>query len=76
MTLTPEQISLFNSLVEKLKARASLPHAIDFQGDNFCAGDGGNYDDTFEMGCRVGEIDYARELCNFLKVPYTVDKEW
>ena len=76
MTLTPQQISLFESLVEKLKARASRPHAIDYQGDDFCAIDSGSYDDSFEAGCQVGEIDYARELCNFLGIQYTVDKEW
>lgn len=64
MTLTPEQINLFNSLVERLKAKASRPL------------DSGSYDDAFDWGCQVGEIDYARELCNFLKVSYTVDKEW
>ena len=76
MTLTPEQINLFNSLIERLKAKASRPHAIDYQGDNFCTLDCGSYDDAFDCGCQVGEIDYARELCDFLRIPYTVDTEW
>jgi hypothetical protein len=76
MKLPLEQKDRIEALLEKLKARASTPHVVDYQGDNFCAIDAGSYDDAFDWGCQVGEIDQARYICDILEIPYSVDTEW
>jgi hypothetical protein len=59
-------------LVSRIKFTASQRHALDRSSDEgeYCPIDAGSYDDAFNDGARVGEIDFARELCELLGVNY------
>jgi len=61
-----------DTLVAKIKFTASQRHALDRLPDEgeYCPIDAGSYDDAFEDGAQVGEIDFARELCELLGVNY------
>jgi hypothetical protein len=63
---------VISRLITKIKFRASQRHALDRSSDEdeYCPIDAGSYDDAFNDGARVGEIDFARELCSLLGVNY------
>lgn len=80
MEISPELLAfsdkidglVISSLVAKIKFTASQRHALDRSPDEgeYCPIDAGSYDDAFDDGARVGEIDFARELCELLGVNY------
>lgn len=77
MDISPELLASnekIDSLIDRIKFIASRRHVLDpLEGEvRYYAGQDGNYDDTFEEGCTVGEIDFARELCGLLGVAYDV----
>jgi|688.fasta_scaffold27240_12 hypothetical protein len=61
-----------DTLISKIKYTASQQHALDRSPDEgeYYPIDAGSYDDAFNDGARVGEIDFARELCELLGVNY------
>jgi hypothetical protein len=43
--------------------------------DDFDVSDGGNFDDTYQMGCDAGEISLARTILDDLKIEYTIEED-
>jgi hypothetical protein len=55
-------------LLSKLQESADCKHCYDEYGDDYCPSDSGNYDDTFDDGRWYGEITFARDLIQQLKL--------
>jgi hypothetical protein len=66
-----------DTLVARIKFTASQRHALDRPSDEgeYCPIDAGSYDDAFGDGAQVGEIDFARELCELLGVNYDLPED-
>ena len=62
-----------NILLEKLRNKAQVFTCSDDTG--FECYDGGNSDDTFELGQRDGATLFARYLLDLLEIDYTVEEE-
>ena len=80
MDISPEYLASnekIDNLIGRIKFAASRRHALDRSSDQseyygFAPIDAGSYDDAFDAGAQVGEIDFARELCDLLGVTYDV----
>ena len=64
-------------LIDKLKFVASKRHVFDQSPEEeesfFSNMD--RVDDAFDAGCRVGEIDFARQLCTLLSIEYKIEPD-
>jgi hypothetical protein len=80
MDISPEFVAsneTIDRLVDKIKFTASQRHVLDQSSDQgkYCPIDAGSYDDAFDDGARVGEIDFAREHCELLGVNYDLPED-
>lgn len=66
MTLTEEQIKKIKDIAEKRPADTR---------EDFNPSDGGNFDDTYQMGSEDGEIYMARTVLNMLGIDYNTPEE-
>jgi hypothetical protein len=64
-------------LIDKLKFVASKRTVFDRSPgqEEYDFSDIDRVDDAFDAGCRVGEIDFARQLCSLLRIEYTIEPD-
>jgi hypothetical protein len=60
-------------LLSKLQESADCKHCYDEYGDDYSPSDAGNYDDTFDDGRWYGEITFARDLLQQLKLQTQIE---
>jgi len=60
-------------LLTKLQETADNKHCYDECGDDYSPSDAGNYDDAFDVGCEYGEIIFARDLLQQLKLQTQIE---
>ena len=61
--------AIIQHLVELAKTQTCY-EACEADGDEYNAGDNGNFDDAFEHGTEYGEIMLAREILDNLGIDY------
>lgn len=62
-----QQIALVLSKIEEVSKLTHCQDDDDFENDEYyCPADNGNFDDAFEDGRKVGEVDFARDLLAML----------